>query len=222
MSSLLFSAKNLKMHPAFESDGFEFFQTHIMTLLNSLQLPLINLDSDLRELLRHRESTFRTSQPAHLTTSSVVLSSDGSGVLMLFHRKIAEWVYPGGHADGDWHLLRSSLRECFEETGLESVEVLPPRSLLKEENAIFCPHLFQRFEIKTTDKDPAHVHFDAVFVFRATSGDVRHDPTESEALKTYSTAEIAFHAQRGQGIVDGMDSLTARICLQAMQSAFGP
>ncbi|NBW82638.1 NUDIX domain-containing protein [bacterium] len=222
MSSFLFSADSWKMHPWFDEDGFEFFSTQGLEMLAALAPSGDWFSSELQDLLNNYAATQRTHLPQHITTSSVVLNPEGNAVLLLFHNKICEWVYPGGHADGDWQLLRSSLRECFEETALQPLEVLPPKQLANFSKAVFCPHFFQKFFIKASQKDPAHIHFDAVFVFRALSVEnASFDPNESAAMKWISIADLQKHALRGAGILEGIDALTAQLCLRAVQSALG-
>jgi 8-oxo-dGTP pyrophosphatase MutT (NUDIX family) len=222
MSSLFFSAKDLKMHPFFTEDAFENFQTLVRPLILSLLKDRGQGNPELEMLLLNRAANLRETRPAHLTTSSVVLSPDRQQLLFLLHRKILEWVYPGGHPDGDWHLLRSALRECFEETGLSAVEVLPPQFCAGHQAAVRCPQLFQRFEIRATAREPEHVHFDAVFVFQASSEVVAIEPLESSGSQWMDLATLKAHALRPLGeLSDGFDPLTARVCLAAMQSALG-
>jgi 8-oxo-dGTP pyrophosphatase MutT (NUDIX family) len=62
---------------------------------------------------------FSRRQPvAHFTGSALV--TDGTRVALVFHRKLARWLQPGGHAEpedgGD--LSVTALREAREETGL--------------------------------------------------------------------------------------------------------
>jgi 8-oxo-dGTP pyrophosphatase MutT (NUDIX family) len=209
------------MHHRFAEDGYTLFSRQIRPLLERV-CPADLADPDLLSLLGNPEATFRTTLPAHITTSSILLSADKKKILLLFHRKIGEWVYPGGHADGDWHLLRSALRECFEETSLSELQVCPPRVIGDSPFAPMCPHLVQRFVIRETPTEPAHVHFDAVFVLRAVSEDgAVCDPQESDGLKWLSVEELRGNALRGRGVVDGFDALTAGICLRGMQSALG-
>jgi len=210
------------MHPYFIGDAFEHFTQRVLPALLPNLSPEKGDSAELRHLMLKKKSTLRSTLPAHLTTSSVVLAPDERQVLLLLHKKIGEWVYPGGHADGDWHLLRSALRECFEETGLEKVEVLPPRQIPDSKVAIHCPHLFQRFAIKPNSRDPEHVHFDSVFVFRALSKKANFDPAESNNLCWVDLELLKEHSLRRDGnVVDGIDALTARICLFTMQSALG-
>jgi 8-oxo-dGTP pyrophosphatase MutT (NUDIX family) len=223
MSLRVFSANELKMHPSAQPDAFEVFRRDVYPLIDAHVLVAEREAVFLRELLLKKESTLRSSTPAHLTTSSVVLDPQSEAFLMLLHNKIGEWVYPGGHADGSWELLHSSLRECFEETSLPSLEVIPPWFVKDEALGIHCPHFFQKYLIRSNASEPAHVHFDAVYVFRASSRRAQHDPLESSGLRWFSKEELREHSKRQDGsVVSGVDALTARVCLRAMQSALGP
>jgi 8-oxo-dGTP pyrophosphatase MutT (NUDIX family) len=223
MSSVFFSANDLKMHPLFDCDAFGNFESLVRPLILSFLQDTEGRSAELELLLLNRSANSRETLPAHVTTSSIVLSPDRRQLLFLLHKKIKEWVYPGGHADGDWHLLRSALRECFEETGLPMVEVLPPRVCLHQSGSVYCPHLFQRFAIKSTAREPEHIHYDAVFVFQAGSRDVAFEPLESSDCQWMDLATLKAHALRPLGeLRDSFDSLTARVCLAAMQSALGP
>jgi 8-oxo-dGTP pyrophosphatase MutT (NUDIX family) len=120
-------------------------------------------------------SVLRATPTVHVSTSALVFVRKPTGethALLLWHLKAREWVYPGGHADGDWNLLRSALREVAEETGLSSgimlhhPEGVPPS----------VPALVQRIEVA------GHSHHDAVFFLEApweSAATVRIDPSES-------------------------------------------
>lgn len=222
MNSILFSANDLKMHPSFSDDGYAFFSECLRPEIFASLGGMRGDCAELRAVLLNKESVSRKLLPAHLTTSSVVLSPDGQQCLLLLHRKIGEWVYPGGHADGDWNLLRSALRECFEETALEQVEVLPPTWVNRAQQSFYFPHFFVRFVIKSTPKVVEHLHFDCVYVFRAKDNRVRFDSNESRDAAWFDLDLLREHALRDDGQVsDGLDALTARLCLSAVQSALG-
>lgn len=147
----------------------------------------------------------------HMTTSCLVLHPREESVLLVKHRKIGEWIYPGGHADGDWFWLRSSLRECAEETGFFELGLIPPSS-----GDALLPHFLQRFEIKTFQGTPAHVHDDAVYVFEAPSEDVTIAPEESDGHRWVSRAWFEEMLKGGLESVDGVSALTARLCLRGI------
>lgn len=72
---------------------------------------------------RHENVFDRHLLPAHVTGSAWVVGPDREQVLLLHHRKHSQWFQPGGHADGDADIVRVALRECSEETGLDSTQI---------------------------------------------------------------------------------------------------
>ncbi len=57
----------------------------------------------------------------HLTASAWVLNEDFNKILFLYHNDFDGYIYPGGHADGESDLLKVTLKELEEETGLKDV-----------------------------------------------------------------------------------------------------
>src|SRR5262245_6057071 len=45
----------------------------------------------------HQQPFDRAIAQGHLTASAVVLTRDGTRVLLLFHEKLRRWLQPGGH-----------------------------------------------------------------------------------------------------------------------------
>jgi 8-oxo-dGTP pyrophosphatase MutT (NUDIX family) len=74
-------------------------------------------------IYRHENVFDRHLLPAHVTGSAWVVNLDREQVLLLHHRKHSQWFQPGGHADGDADIVRVAVRECAEETGLESNQI---------------------------------------------------------------------------------------------------
>ncbi len=62
--------------------------------------------------------------PAHLTASAVVVTPDGTRVLLLRHRRFGRWGPLGGHVEGAESLPDAVRREVAEESGLTDVRVL--------------------------------------------------------------------------------------------------
>ncbi len=60
----------------------------------------------------------RTTLPAHVTASAIVVGPDGR-LLLHRHRRLARWLQPGGHVDPGEEPAVAALRETAEETGLE-------------------------------------------------------------------------------------------------------
>ncbi|MDR1365415.1 MAG: hypothetical protein LBJ42_02410, partial [Holosporales bacterium] len=63
----------------------------------------------------------RSCKEGHFTASCWIENVHGTAILLTHHKKFNAWLQLGGHADGDSDLLRVSLKEAFEESGL-SVE----------------------------------------------------------------------------------------------------
>jgi 8-oxo-dGTP diphosphatase len=54
----------------------------------------------------------------HFTASGIVISDDSGHVLLIEHRKLGCWLYPGGHINADEDPVQAVLREVCEETGI--------------------------------------------------------------------------------------------------------
>lgn len=193
------------------------------SVLHNVQMNNLNYEL-LQSALTEKNSADRSQVPLHITTSCIVVSSDAQNVLLLFHKKYREWVYPGGHADGDWLWLRSALRECEEETGLRRVNVVVPeyamRILNDADKAKFYPHYVDRFEVRAFEDMPAHQHIDVVFVFLAEQEQIKIEPKESDFFEWVSFKTLEEQLKSGIERVNHRSALTAKLCLRA-QGALG-
>jgi len=91
----------------------------------------------------------------HVTASAWVVNHDGAAVLLIHHLKLDKWLQPGGHCDGDPDTLHVAIKECFEETGLQTEPVTA------EIFDIDIHEIPQRKDI------PAHLHYDVRYLLRA-------------------------------------------------------
>jgi 8-oxo-dGTP pyrophosphatase MutT (NUDIX family) len=81
----------------------------------------------------------RDCYPDHLTASTLVVSPDGSHVLLTLHAKARRWFQLGGHCeDGDATLAGAAEREAVEESGLAGLRVDPAPVQLSEHAVPFC------------------------------------------------------------------------------------
>jgi 8-oxo-dGTP pyrophosphatase MutT (NUDIX family) len=113
-------------------------------------------------VLRHPRPFNRGIEEGHLTGSAVVVSADGTRVLLLHHRKLDRWLQPGGHADpGETTGEQVALREAFEETGLEGLALRPgaPRPLDVDVH-----------DIPARAHEAAHQHLDLRYLVDAPPG----------------------------------------------------
>jgi 8-oxo-dGTP pyrophosphatase MutT (NUDIX family) len=101
--------------------------------------------------------------PGHVTGSAWIVAPEGDAVLLTHHRKLDLWVQLGGHADGDPDPLAVARREGLEESGLPALEALDPWTGA----APSVPFDVDIHEIPERKGEPAHLHFDVRFAFRA-------------------------------------------------------
>ena len=74
----------------------------------------------------HADGTERSCPGAHVTAGALILSPDGTEVLLTLHAKAKRWFHMGGHLEPqDTSLAGAALREATEESGVQGL-VLDP------------------------------------------------------------------------------------------------
>lgn len=62
----------------------------------------------------------------HFTASAIVFDAPLEHVLLVHHKKIGKWLYPGGHVDENQTPAEAAMREVEEETGVHTQVVCDP------------------------------------------------------------------------------------------------
>jgi 8-oxo-dGTP pyrophosphatase MutT (NUDIX family) len=119
--------------------------------------------AELRALQRERaEITSRKEFRGHVTCGAIVINEAGR-LLMIQHRSLGKWLFPGGHLELDDLSLRgAALREAAEETGLSTSNLSAPANEFATLPVQVDCHLIPPNPSKA---EPEHRHFDFRFVF---------------------------------------------------------
>ena len=117
----------------------------------------------------------RSCMLGHFTASSWLVNSNLSKVLLMHHKKLDKWQQLGGHCDGDGNVLRVSIKEACEESGIDHIVPL-------EEN-IFDIDMHLTPQIK---QEPPHYHFDIRFLLKVNGNDKVTMNQESKSLIWFS------------------------------------
>lgn len=131
--------------------------------------------------------------PGHITASCWIVDPMGTSCLLTHHRKLNRWLQLGGHCDGDPDVIAAALREAREESGLDEFALL--------QEGIYDLDIH---EIPARKTDPAHLHYDVRFAFRATTSDGLKISEESHdlawvplnRLREYTTEESVLRLAR--------------------------
>jgi len=105
----------------------------------------------------------------HFTASGIVLSADDH-VLLVEHRKLGWWLYPGGHIDPDEDPAQAVLREVAEETGITCQIISETRFSHPAATVLPAPFTICVQDISSDAKTGPHQHIDMIYVLTPSSG----------------------------------------------------
>jgi len=122
----------------------------------------------------------------HLTATAFVVRGDAT--LMHWHKRLGQWMPPGGHVDPDEEPHEAALREVMEETGL-ACEVVPTG----EQHGFAYPRQLPTpvavlLEDIPAGKDVAHQHIDLIYFVRPLADG--HGQVDDPTLRWVTEAEL--------------------------------
>lgn len=93
----------------------------------------------------------------------------GDATLLHWHKKVQEWLPPGGHVEPNEDPVQTTLREIAEETGMQAT-IVPTYDRLDISNLeqVDAPHSIMIENVFDT-KDGEHQHIDHIYFTRAVS-----------------------------------------------------
>lgn len=129
----------------------------------------------------------------HFTASGVVLNNNNQ-VLLVKHKKLGKWIYPGGHLEADETPDECVVREIFEETTLKTGIIDTRNQNLGDDSigvtVLHNPYAILCERIDKGDKD-IHFHIDLVYICKIIGGEnVESDQKESDDIGFFSLEEI--------------------------------
>ena len=100
----------------------------------------------------------------HIFVSAIIVHLLSRKVLLLHHRTLDQWVFPGGHLDfNDKSVVEAVYREVQQETGLTKSQLIP---MNEYKGLPYCVEVNSRpIPYRPDKKEDAHVHYDFAFVF---------------------------------------------------------
>lgn len=117
------------------------------------------------EFLDKEKGAFhRENKAAHMTASAWVVNRERTKILMIHHNIYDSWSWMGGHADGEQDLLKVSVREVQEESGLKDVR--PVREEIFSLEALTVDG-----HIKNGAYVSSHLHLNLTYLLEADEGD---------------------------------------------------
>lgn len=124
----------------------------------------------------------------HFTASALIL--DDKKVLLVKHKKLGVWLYPGGHIES-WETPDEALiREVKEETGLD-IEILSSKddNLADKEAMVYSLHLPYAF---LCEKVGDHFHNDLIYLCKIVKGreSLKHDQRESDGIDFFGIDDL--------------------------------
>lgn len=126
----------------------------------------------------------RDNPVAHLTASAWVVSPDRKQVIMVYHNLYKSWSWMGGHADGDWDLLRVAKKEVMEECGLKELTVVSPDIFSLE---VLCVDGHE----KRGKYLSSHLHLNVTYLFEADPAlELRIKPDENSAVGWVAAEDV--------------------------------
>lgn len=119
------------------------------------------------ELMALKESgadiTSRKEFRGHVTCGAIIIGAHGK-LLMIHHRALDKWLFPGGHLEQEDRSLRdAAMREVSEETGISEPDIQMPDGVLNRMPIHIDCHPIPANPAK---QEPDHRHFDFRYVFR--------------------------------------------------------
>ena len=122
----------------------------------------------------------------HFTSTGFVVRGDST--LLHWHKRLQQWMPPGGHIEPDEDPVQAVLREIREETGL-ICEVIPTTTTLGFTYPQQLPPPYTILVEDIPGPDEPHKHIDLIYFCRP-QDDAEHRTVDDPTLRWVTAAEL--------------------------------
>jgi 8-oxo-dGTP pyrophosphatase MutT (NUDIX family) len=162
----------------------------------------------------------------HHTASAVVIDTSTAQVLLVFHKAMQRWVFPGGHVDkGEVLYHQAAWREVEEETGVEcSFPFLFTREVAMPSPSLTLPtpiNVGLHPAPAKPDRGPGkpaeeeHEHIDFLYLATADSrAPITAQLAEVKEAKWFSIDDLPVYPARARAEVPDMAAMAWKILRQ--------
>lgn len=126
----------------------------------------------------------------HFTASAIIIQDNK--VLLVKHKKLGVWLYPGGHVEEDETPDQALVREVKEETGLD-VEIIGEidSSLEDRETDVSVLHKPYQILCELIKGSEPHYHIDLIYLCLIVGENkLIHNLDEAEDIQFFSSLEL--------------------------------
>ena len=133
----------------------------------------------------------------HFTATAFVVR--GEATLLHWHRRLGQWMPPGGHIEPDEEPAEAALREVREETGLicEVVATSPLHDFAQPQQ-LPAPYTILLEDIPES-KEAAHMHIDLIYFVRPVAG-ADHGTVDDPSLTWVTEEELLDNVTLDPGL----------------------
>lgn len=124
----------------------------------------------------------------HFTSSAVIIKDNK--ILLIWHKKLNTWLYPGGHIEENESPDDAVIREVKEETSL-NVKIIEKNKMVYNDKIAKVLHMpYVIFEEQVGNKEENHFHIDMVYICTPINNEVKIQKSEIDKYKWFSIDEI--------------------------------
>ena len=141
------------------------------------------------------EATDWNNFDGHIVAGGFIYSKEDNKFLVLYHKDLKMYLYPGGHVDAeDVNTLFAAKREVLEETGIDNLEQLK----MSEDELIPIDIDTHKIGYNERLNLPEHYHFDFRYLFVVDKiNDIKIDEDEMAGYKWISLDELTHDSNYG-------------------------